>query len=551
LLVAEAAPFPCNQEIDATLVKVTVQGVCFVRRDEMKHDSRITPGEPIDDGSNEGFAGIDGASDPYFASARVGEKLDLFHALAQVIEYGCAAIEERATVFGRRDPMAVPIEQAYAERMLQFRDRPRNVGLGGVELLRRLAHGAGLHDGHEDVQILQLQPAPDAIAQLHVGSHFEFEMTSSDNSILRLCPHHLSSAAKAIVSALNSPAVLVLIDRPKRAGRWRNSCLQLVASAWSVLAIAGLAATSGSVSGQTYPTRPITMIVPFAAGGPTDTLARIVAERMKSALGHPIVIENVTGAGGTIGVGRAARSAPDGYSLGIGAWNTHVVNGAIYTLPYHVLNDFEPVALLANNHSLIVSKTAVPSKDLTELIGWIKANEGKVLAGTGGAGTSLHVAGVFFQQLTGTRFQFVPYRGAAPAAQDLIAGQIDLMFDQASSSLQYVRSGKTKAFAIASETRLAVAPDIPTAAEAGLPGFHISVWHALWAPKGTPKSIIAKLNAAVVETLADPAVRTRLVDMGQEIPARDQQTAEALGAYHKAEIEKWWPIIRAADIKAE
>jgi tripartite-type tricarboxylate transporter receptor subunit TctC len=305
------------------------------------------------------------------------------------------------------------------------------------------------------------------------------------------------------------------------------------------------------VAGQAYPSRPITIIVPFAAGGPTDTLARIVAERMKVALGQPIVIENVSGAGGTIGVGRAARAAPDGYSVGIGAWNTHVVNGAIYTLPYHVLNDFDPVALLANNHSVIVSKTAVPSKNLAELIGWIKTNQDKVSAGTGGAGTSLHIAGVFFQKLTGTSFQFVPYRGAAPAAQDLIAGQIDLMFDQASSSLQHVRSGKTKAFAIASETRLAAAPDIPTAAEAGLPGFRISVWHALWAPKGTPKNIIAKLNFAVVETLADPAVRARLVDMGQEIPAQEQQTAEALGAYHKAEIDKWWPLIKAENIKAE
>jgi tripartite-type tricarboxylate transporter receptor subunit TctC len=323
-------------------------------------------------------------------------------------------------------------------------------------------------------------------------------------------------------------------------------CLSL-----SVLAIAGLLATPGSVAAQTYPSRPITMIVPFGAGGPTDTLARIVAERMRSALGHPIVIENVVGAGGTIGVGKAARAAPDGYSIGIGAWNTHVVNGAIYALPYHVLNDFEPVALLANNHSVIVSKTAVPSKNLSELIGWIKANEDKVSAGTAGAGTSLHVAGVFFQQLTGTRFQFVPYRGAAPAAQDLIAGRIDLMFDQASSSLQYVRSGRTKAFAIASETRLAVAPDIPTAAEAGLPGFNISVWHALWAPNGTPKNIIAKLNSAVVETLADEAVQKRLIDMGQVIPARDRQSAESLGAYHKAEIEKWWPTIRAANIKAE
>jgi tripartite-type tricarboxylate transporter receptor subunit TctC len=360
--------------------------------------------------------------------------------------------------------------------------------------------------------------------------------------------------SRRVVSALNSRAGLV-IDGIVRSARGALDLSKSMPSSrrliLSALAIAGLLATSGNVAGQAYPSRPITIIVPFAAGGPTDTLARIVAERMKLALGHPIVIENVTGAGGSIGVGRSARSAPDGYSINIGAWNTHVVNGAIYTLPYHVLNDFEPVALRANNHSIIVSKTAVPSKNLTELIGWIKANEGKVSAGTGGAGTSLHVAGVFFQQLTGTRFQFVPYRGAAPAAQDLIAGQIDLMFDQASSSLQYVRSGKTKAFAIASKTRLAAAPDIPTAAEAGLPGFHISVWHALWAPKGTPKNIIAKLNSAVMETLADEAVQTRLVDMGQEIPARDEQTAEALGAYHKTEIERWWPVLRAAGIKVE
>jgi tripartite-type tricarboxylate transporter receptor subunit TctC len=300
-----------------------------------------------------------------------------------------------------------------------------------------------------------------------------------------------------------------------------------------------------------YPSRPITIVVPFAAGGPTDTLARIVADGMKATLGQPIVIENVSGAGGTIGVGRVARAAPDGHTLGIGAWNTHVVNGAIYALPYHVLDDFDPVGLLANNHSIVVSKSAVPAKDLSGLIGWVKQNQDKVSAGTAGVGASTHFAGVLFQKLTGTRFQFVPYRGAAPAAQDLIAGQIDLMFDQASSSLQHVRSGKIRAYAIASDTRLAVAPEIPTATEAGLPGFHISVWHALLVPKGTPKSTIAKLNAAVVDSLADPAVRQRLVDLGQDIPSREQQTSQALAAFHKAEIEKWWPIIKAANIKVE
>jgi tripartite-type tricarboxylate transporter receptor subunit TctC len=318
-------------------------------------------------------------------------------------------------------------------------------------------------------------------------------------------------------------------------------------------AIAGTAllATIASCAAQVYPSRPIALVVPFAAGGPTDSLGRIVAARMKSTLGQPVVVENVTGAGGTIGVGRVARAAPDGYTVGIGAWNTHVVNAAVYPLQYDVLNDFEPVALLANNYYLIVSKNAVPARDLKELIAWVKANGDKVSAGTAGAGAGTHVAGVLFQQLTGTRFQFVPYRGAAPAAQDLIAGQIDLMFDQASSSLQYVRAGQTKAYAIAAKTRSSAAPDIPTADEAGLPDFHISVWHALWVPKGTPKNVIARLNAAVVDTLADPAVRARLADQGQEIFPREQQTPEALGAFHKAEIEKWWPIIKAANIKAE
>jgi tripartite-type tricarboxylate transporter receptor subunit TctC len=300
-----------------------------------------------------------------------------------------------------------------------------------------------------------------------------------------------------------------------------------------------------------YPSRPVTIVVPFAAGGPTDTLARIVADGMKATLGQPIVIENVSGAGGTIGVGRVARATPDGHTIGIVSWNTHVVNGAIYALPYHVLDDFDPIALLANNHSIVVSKNAAPAKDLKDLIGWVKQNQDKVSAGTAGVGASTHIAGVLFQKLTGTRFQFVPYRGAAPAAQDLIAGQIDLMFDQASNSLQHVRTGKVRAYAIASDTRLTVAPDIPTAAEAGLPGFHISVWHALWLPKGTPKSIIAKLNAAVVDSLANAVVRQRLVELGQDIPSRAQQTSQALAVFHKSEIEKWWPIIKAANIKVE
>ena len=306
-----------------------------------------------------------------------------------------------------------------------------------------------------------------------------------------------------------------------------------------------------AASAQTYPSRPITVIVPFAAGGPTDALARIMAERMRKTLGQPVVVENTTGAAGSIGVGRVARAAPDGYTVGIGHWSTHVINGAIYELQYDLVKDFEPVAMFVTGPQLVITKNGVPAGDLKELIAWVKANQAQLSAGTAGVGSASHVGGVYFQNLTGTKFQFVPYRGTAPAIQDLIAGHIELMFDQAANSLPFVRSGKIKAYAVTAKTRLAAAPEIPTVDEAGLPGLYISVWHAFWVPKGTPKDVIARLNAAVVEAVADPDVRRRLADLGQEIPPRDQQTPEALGAYHKAEIEKWWPIIKAAGIKPE
>ena len=315
--------------------------------------------------------------------------------------------------------------------------------------------------------------------------------------------------------------------------------------------MAALPVASRTAMAQAYPSRSITMVVPFAAGGPVDTLARILAERMRASLGQTVVIENVTGAGGSIGTGRVARAAPDGYTLVIGIWTTHVVNGAIYALQYDVLNDFEPVALLANNPQVIVAKKSMPANDLKGLIAWLKLNPDKASAGTAGVASPQHVLGVFFQSATGTRFQFVHYRGGGPATQDLVAGQIDLIIGDQVTSLPQIRSGNIKAYAVTNKNRLTAAPDIPTVDEAGLPGFYTTVWNAIWAPKGTPKNVIMKLNAAVVGELADSAIRRRLADLGQQIVPRDQQTPEALTAFHRAEIEKWWPIIKGANIKGE
>ena len=262
-------------------------------------------------------------------------------------------------------------------------------------------------------------------------------------------------------------------------------------------------------------------------------------------------MENVAGANGNIGVAKVARAAPDGYTLSIDHWSTHVVNGAVYPLTHDVLKDFEPISPISTNAYLIVARKDVPANDLAGFIGWLKAHPDQASEGTAGAGSPQHVSGVSFQNVTGTRFKFVPYRGAAPAMQDLLGGQIDMIIDDPTNSLPHVRAGKIKAFAVTARSRLAAAPDIPTVDEAGLPGFYFSRWHALWAPRGTPRDVIARLNGTVAAALSDPAIRARLADLGQDIFPGEQLTPEALATLHKAEIEKWWPIIRAAGIRSE
>jgi tripartite-type tricarboxylate transporter receptor subunit TctC len=316
-------------------------------------------------------------------------------------------------------------------------------------------------------------------------------------------------------------------------------------------AILAVLTTASSAAAQSFPERPITIVVPVSAGGPTDAIARVLAQRMRVALGQPVLVENVTGAAGNLGIGRVARAAPDGYTIGIGLTSTHVFNGAIYPLPFDLVADFAPIALVATNPQLIVSRNGVPANDLRALIGWLKAAPDTATMATIGPGSPAHIAGVLFQQVTGTQFRFVPYRGGAPGMQDLLAGHIDLMIPQPSIALPQIRAGKIKAYAVTAKTRLPSAPDIPTVDEAGAPGLHVAIWHGLWAPKSTPAEIIARLNGAVRESLADPGVRQRLAEMGQEVPPPEQQMPAALRAYQKAEIAKWWPIIKAANLHVE
>src|SRR4249919_65350 len=316
---------------------------------------------------------------------------------------------------------------------------------------------------------------------------------------------------------------------------------------WAALALTVLLGLSGAQA-QNYPTRPITLVVPFPPGGSTDAAARIMAERMRASLGQPIVIENVGGAGGSIGVGRVARSAPDGYTFDIGQWDTHV-GSIIYKLDYDLEKDFEPIALISNNPQLLVAKIDLPANTLAELVTWMKANPGKINFVNQNA--AANVTGVMFENLTGQKVQFIPYRGAGPAMTDLISGTVDLLVVQGAVALAQIRGGKIKALANLSPQRSASMPDIPTSDESGVKGLYMSGWFGFWAPRGTPKDIIAKLNAAMIEALADPAVKARFTELGLDVAPRELQTPEGLAAFQKAEIDKWWPIIKDAGIGAQ
>jgi tripartite-type tricarboxylate transporter receptor subunit TctC len=312
---------------------------------------------------------------------------------------------------------------------------------------------------------------------------------------------------------------------------------------------AGLVAAAAGAAAQTYPSKPVSMIVPFAAGGATDTLARFLGEKMREKLGQPVIIENVAGAGGSIALNRASRAPADGYTLQIGTSTTNMLLGGLYTLQFDLLNDLDPILMIASEPLMIVGKKALAAHDLKGLIAWLKANPDKASIGIPAVGGTGHLAGLGFLKEIGAKAQFIPYRGNGPALQDLVAGNIDMQIEPSSNFFAQVRAGTIKAFAITSKTRTGAAPDIPTTDQAGLPGYHASLWYGLWAPKGTPKDVVAKLNATMLDVLNDPAVKKRFAELALDVPAREQQTPEALRTFQKAEADKWWPIIKAANIK--
>jgi len=314
-----------------------------------------------------------------------------------------------------------------------------------------------------------------------------------------------------------------------------------------IMALA-LATIAANAQAQTFPSRQITLVVPFPPGGSTDVAARIMADRMRAQLGQPIIIENVGGAGGSIAVGRVARAAPDGYTIDIGQWDTHV-GSIIYKLDYDLQKDFEPIGLLSVNPQLLVARKDLPADNLKDLVAWMKANPGKINFVNQNA--AANVSGVLFEKLTGQKLHFIPYRGAGPAMTDLVSGQVDLLVVQGAAALPQIRAGKIKAIANLSPQRSASIPDIPTSDEGGVSGFYMSGWFGFFAPKGTPKDVIATLNNAMVQALADPAVRARFTELGLDVATREQQSPEGLAAFQKAEVDKWWPIIKEAGISAQ
>lgn len=316
----------------------------------------------------------------------------------------------------------------------------------------------------------------------------------------------------------------------------------------------GLALALGciaSASADNYPSRPITLVIPLSVGGSTDVIGRLMAEGMRKALNQTIVVENTSGAGGTIGVGRVVHAPPDGYTMLIGQWGTNVATGAIYKLNFDLLKDLEPVGLIATQPFLIVSRSTMPASNLKELIGWIKANPDKATQGNSGIGSPSHVSGLLFQKAINSPIQMIPYRGAGESTQAIVSGQIDVLLNTPAVSMAQLKAGRVKVFAVTAKQRMAIAPDIPTTDEAGLPGFYFTFWHAFWVPKGTPKEVIAKLNGTLRTTLADPEIRKKLTALAQDIFPPEEQSPEALAKFQREEIEKWWPIIRAANIKAE
>jgi tripartite-type tricarboxylate transporter receptor subunit TctC len=319
--------------------------------------------------------------------------------------------------------------------------------------------------------------------------------------------------------------------------------------------LAAIAATMlaghSAAQAQTYPARPITMVVALPAGGGVDALARTLADHMRVTLGQPIIVENMGGAGGTLSIARVVRSAPDGYTIGMGTLGQYVVSGAVYPLPFDMLADLSPVALLPNVPYWLIGRKTLPPNTMQELVAYLKANPDKLSATSVGTASVARFCGMFFQKQTGTSFQFVPYRGGAPALQDLVAGQVDLSCDLAANSLTQVRSGNVKAYAVMAKDRWPAAPDVPNADEAGLPGLYVGTWHGFWAPRGTPEDVVAKINAAAWAAMDDPAVRKRIADLGMELPPIAIKTPAAFAAFHKAEVEKWYPIVKAAGVKAE